>query len=115
MRKFSVPVTVTMSVSDVRPLQPGPAGRQLGDHVAVFDHDLGTHGLQALDVLVDRPRADGTAAGQRDGGFAEAREQRAQGQHRGAHGLDQLVRGFGEAEIAGIELHRAVCPIALGA
>jgi hypothetical protein len=33
--------------------------------VALLDVDLGAHRLQALDVLVDRPRADGAAAGQR--------------------------------------------------
>ena len=106
--RFSVPVTVTMSVRDARALQARAALRQLGDHVAVLDLDLGAHRLQALDVLVDRARADGAAAGQRHRGLAEARQQRAQHQHRGAHGLHQLVRRFGLIERAGVDAHGAV-------
>ena len=98
IRKFSVPVTVTMSVRDAGALQPLQPFGQLGDHVAVLDHDLGAHRLQALDVLVDRARADRAAAGQRDRGLAEARQQRAERQHRGAHGLDQLVGRFGRTQ-----------------
>ena len=71
--RFSVPVTVTMSV-----VMRAPFRRlALGDDVAVLDDDLGAHRLQALDVLVDRPRADRAAAGQRDARLAEARQQRA--------------------------------------
>jgi hypothetical protein len=98
---------------DARALQAGAAFGQARDHVAVLDHDLCAHGLQALDVLVDRPRADGAAARQRHPGMAEARQQRAQGQHGGAHGLDQLVGRLGVAEVAGIQADRAVV-VALG-
>eukprot|EP01137_Pigoraptor_chileana_P029746 Opistho-2@15329 len=93
---------------DARALQPRAALGQARDHVAVLDHDLGAHRLQALDVLVDRPRADGAAARQRHLGMAEARQQRAQRQHRGAHGLHQFVGGLGIAELAGVQAHGAV-------
>ncbi|KAG1433795.1 hypothetical protein G6F57_021917 [Rhizopus arrhizus] len=65
-------------------------GRGLDE--AVLDHDLGAQRLQALDVLVDRARTDRAAARQRHFRSAEAGQQRAQHQDRGAHGLDQLVR-----------------------
>ena len=79
---------------DARALQARGAVGQARDHVAVLHVDQGAHGLQALDVLVDRARADGAAARQRHPRVAETRQQRAQRQHRGAHGLDQLVRRF---------------------
>jgi hypothetical protein len=53
-----------------------PHLRCQGLDVAVLHGDLGAHGLQALDVLVHRPRADGAAAGQRHLGRAEAGQQR---------------------------------------
>ena len=65
-----------------------------GLDVAVLEVDLGAHGLQALQVLVDGPGADGAAAGQGHPGLAEAGQQRPQHQHRGPHGLDQLVGGL---------------------
>ena len=43
--------------------------------IALLDLDLGTHGLQALDVLVDRPGTDGTTTRQRHAGFAATRDQ----------------------------------------
>ena len=54
---------------------------QLGDHVAVLDHDLGTHGLQSLDMLIHRARPDSAAPRQRHRGLAKARQQRPQRQH----------------------------------
>ena len=86
--RFSVPVTVTMSVMMRAPL----SFARLGLDVAVLDRDLGAHRLQALDVLVDRTRADRAAAGQRHRRVAKAGQQRAQHHDRGAHRLDQLVR-----------------------
>ena len=75
--------------TDSRPLQAG----RLGMDIALLDLDLGTHGLQALDVLVDRPRPDSTTTRQRHAGFAAARDQGTKHQNGGAHGLDHLVRG----------------------
>ena len=75
--------------TDARPLQA--AG--LGMHIPLLDLDLGPHRLQPLDVLIDRPGANGATAGQRHPRFATARNQRAEHQDRGAHGLDHLVGG----------------------
>ena len=58
--RFSVPVTVAMSVH-IGAVQALGAG----DDVAVLGEDIGAHSLQAPDVLVDRPRADGAASRQR--------------------------------------------------
>ena len=78
----------------------------LGQDVTVLDADLGTHRLQALDVLVDRPRADRAAPGQRYPRVSTAREQRAQHQDRSTHGLDQIVGRFGRRDLAGVQCHR---------
>ena len=51
--------------------------------------------------------ADGAAAGHRDPGLAQAGQQRAEHEHRGAHGLDQFVGGF-RAERAGRHRHLPV-------
>ena len=40
--------------------------------------------------------------------MAETRQQRPQRQHRGAHGLDQLIGRFGRVEWAGIQVQQAV-------
>ena len=66
----------------------------LGVDVAVLDADLGAHRLQALDVQIDRARADGAAAGQGHARLAEARQQRPQHQDGGAHGFHQFVGRF---------------------
>ena len=70
-----------------RALQAG----HLGVHVTVLHLDLGAHGLQALDVLVHRPRTDGTATGQAHPGLTEASHQRAEHQDGSTHGLDHFV------------------------
>ena len=77
-------------------------------HVTVLHFDVGSHGGQALDVLVHRTRANGAAARQGDFGMAEAGQQRSERQHRGAHGLDQFVRGFGRVQRAGIQVQQTI-------
>jgi hypothetical protein len=59
--------------------------------VAVLDVNVGAHRLQARHVDVHRAGSDGASAGERYVGGAEAREQGAEHQNRGAHGLHQLV------------------------
>ena len=49
-----------------------------GAYVTVFHDHPGAHRLQALHMQVDRARPDGTAAGQRNIGFPETRDQRTQ-------------------------------------
>ena len=59
-------------------------------------------------MLVDGARTNGATARQRHLGVAKPREQGAQRQHRGAHGLDQLVGGFGQVQTACIGAHAAI-------
>ena len=59
--RFSVPVTVTMSNTM---LAPRSRRARRGD-VAARELDARAHRLQALEVLIDRTRADRAAAGQR--------------------------------------------------
>ncbi|MNT30693.1 hypothetical protein D3C72_1665010 [compost metagenome] len=82
---------------------------------AVLDGDLGAHRLQALDVLVHRPRADAAAARQGDAGLAEARHQRPQHEDRRAHGLHQLVRGLGRIDVGGGQRGRGAVNVGPGA
>jgi len=85
---------------DMRAFQAVGAGAD----VAVLDLDLRSHGFQALDVQVDRPRADGATAGQRHVGLTEARDQRPQHQNRRAHGPNQFVGRLKGLDGAGIDL-----------
>ena len=89
-QKFSVPVTVTMSV--VMRAPAGGSGRCGSGRSCSRARPRSRRPWPAgPDVLVHRARADGAAARQRHLRLAKARQQRPQHQHRGAHGLDQLV------------------------
>ena len=92
---------------EVAALQALETWRQAGHHVAVLHGNLSPHGLQALDVLVHRPRTDGATARQRDRGTAKACQQRAQCQHRSTHGLDQFVGRLRLVKSACIDAHGA--------
>jgi hypothetical protein len=78
----------------------------LGVNVAMLDADGRAHGLQALHMLVYRAQADGAASGQRYARAAAARQQRPEDQHRRAHGLHELVRRRGIADLRRGEAHR---------
>ena len=67
--------------------------------------DLRAQELQPLEVLIDRARADGAAAGQRDAGAAETGHERPQHQDAGAHRLHHLVRGFRIGDVLRVDLH----------
>jgi hypothetical protein len=71
----------------------------LSPNVAVFEGDPRAELLQAGDVEVDRPRADGAPAGQGDDGLAEAGQERAEDEDGGAHGPDELVGGLVRADL----------------
>ena len=73
---------------------------RLGFDVAVRLVDARAELLQAEDVQVDGPRADGAAAGQGNARAPAARHQRPQHQAGGAHGLHQLVGRFGRRRCA---------------
>ena len=103
--RFSVPVTVTISITMRAPLRR--LGRARGYSRARCD--LRAHRLQALDVQVDRARTDGAAARQRNARLAEARERRPQHQDGRAHGLHHLVgrlqhRGLRRAQAHAVPL-----------
>ncbi len=67
-----------------------------GFDVAVLLRDLRAETFESLDVEIDGTSADGAAAGKRNAGASAARDQRAENQRGGAHGLDEFVGGFGE-------------------
>ena len=82
---------------------PGRAGID----IAVLDDDFGAEMFKPVDEQVDRPRADGAAAGQRHLGLAHARKQRADDPEAGAHLRDKLVGRGGVDNGAGGEMHGA--------
>ena len=83
------------------------AVRRGGFDVSVGLLDPRAQLLQALDVQVDRAGADGAATRQRHSGAARARQERAQHQTRRAHGLHQVVGGFGRGERLRPDAHHA--------
>jgi hypothetical protein len=91
---------------EARTLEPACARAD----VAAVDLDVRTHGLQARDVDVHRPRADGAAARQRHVRLAETREQRSQHQDGRAHRLDQLVgrEALARGRAVDLDLHLLV-------
>ena len=54
-------------------------------HIAAVDIDLGAELFQAHEMQIDRPRADGAAAGQRDLGLSHAGDQRPEHPEAGPH------------------------------
>ena len=79
---------------------PVQALGRLGHDVAAVDLDLGAQRLEAHQVQVDRPRADGAAAGQGDARLPAARQQRAQHPEARAHAVDHLVGRRGVDDVA---------------
>ena len=77
----------------------------LGPDVAVLEGDRRAELLQAGDVEVDRARADGAAAGQGDDRLAEAGDERAEDEDRGAHGPDELVGRLVRADLRDAQGH----------
>ena len=99
MSRSSVPVTVILSKTNSAPLRRSARGVD----VAVLLHDFRAELLESLDVEIDGTAADGASAGKRDAGMAAARDQRAEHERGGAHGLDQFVGGFGSGEIGAVD------------
>jgi len=81
---------------------PQPVGAGLD--VALLDDDVRPHRPQALDVEIDGPGADRTAARKGDLGLTVSGDQRPEHQDRGPHGLHELVGREGGLEPAGIDL-----------
>ena len=98
-----------VEVHDPAPEPPGLGRPRL--HVALFQRTGDAQTLEALQVVVDGPGPDGAAAGQRNPGAAQAGEQRPQHQHRGPHGLDQIVGRFRAGDGVGVHPHRVALPL----
>ena len=77
------------------------------DHIAAFDLDLGAELLQRHDQEIDRPRADGAAAGHRHLGLAHARQQRRHHPEARAHLGDQVVGRGGVDDVLGRDVQCA--------
>ena len=92
---------------NVRAFQACLPGRQMRFGITVLHLDHSTHGLQPLDVLLDRPCANGATAGQRHPRLAATRQQRPQRQHRCTHGFDQFIRCFGRQRVGRLKAHAA--------
>ena len=94
---FSVPMTVTNGKRDLGAAQPA---RRLGEVVAVAVVDLGAQRAHRVDVQVDRPPADPVAARVADDDPAEARQERAEQDERGAHLGRRLERHEQPVDVA---------------
>ncbi len=68
------------------------AAAGIGDDVAVFEIDAGAQRFEALDMEIDRARADGAAAGQRNLGRTVARQERTGHLEARAHLAHDVVR-----------------------
>ena len=77
------------------------------DHIAAFDVDLGAQRFERHDQQVDRPRADGAAARQRDLGLAHAREQRRHHPEACPHLGNELIGRGGVDDVLGGDVQSA--------
>jgi hypothetical protein len=69
----------------------GQTTRRLHNDITALDFNVRTERLQALDKEVHRPRADRTAAGQRNAGFVHPGNQRADNPEAGPHLGHKLI------------------------
>ena len=83
----------------------------LGHDITVLDLDRRAEFSQTHEVQVDRPCADGAAAGQRHARPAHARHERAEHEHRCAHGPHEIVGRFGVREYGGVDQDIIVLPL----
>ena len=87
----------------------------LSFNVARADGDASAHSLKAFQVQVNRPGANGAAAGQGNSGLAQAGQQGAHNQKGGAHFLHLLKRGGAVRQAGGVNLQGAVFKMSFGA
>ena len=92
----------------------GEAGRGGGVDIASTELDARAKLGQALQMQIDRPRADGTAARHRDPGFPAAGQQRSQHEHRGPHLAHQVIRRGRASNFLCPQRQRGARPIAGG-
>ena len=93
---------------NLRPLQA--VGNRRFD-IAVFQIDDGAHGLKGLQMQVDRPSADGTAAGQGNLRPAFASQQRPHDQEGRPHAPHEVVRRRRRRQIRRVDFQHALLRI----
>ena len=79
-----------------------------GFDITFFQFDLGAQLFQTANVQVDRTRADGAAAWQRNLSLTKTRHQRAQRPDGGTHGFHQVVRSTEYINRAGVNPYRTI-------
>ena len=84
--------------------------RDLAVYVAAGELEGAAERLQALQVLIDRPHADGAAARKRDVGLSTAGQERAERQHARAHLAHEVIRRLVEGHALRVDLHAALRP-----
>ena len=78
---------------------------RLGHHIAFIDLDFGAQRLEAKKEHVDRTRADGAAARQRDARLVAPRQQRSDHPEAGTHPRHQFIGRRGVDDIGGMKGH----------
>jgi hypothetical protein len=87
-----------------------------GDDIAAVELDRGAELLEGKEVQIDRPGADGAAAGERDAGVTAAGDQRAEDPEACPHARHQLIGCLGVDDGFGDEMDGlAVAGILAGA
>ena len=79
-----------------------------GFDITFFQFDLGAQLFQTANVQVDRTRADGAAAWQRNLSLTKTRYQRAQRPDGGTHGFHQVVRSTEYINRTGVNPYRTI-------
>ena len=96
-----------LRAAEVHPAALEPPAH-LADDVAVLGAELRPQLLQPADVQVDRPVADGAAAGDRDDRLPALGQQRPQHADAGPHRLDDVVAGLALLLVDDLDVQRPV-------
>ena len=105
IRAFSVAMTEGSSMKKSHACSPSGAARR---NQLRSTFDLGAERAEGIQVRVEPPAADHVAAGRRHVGAAEAREQRAGEQERGADPLGPVAVHLELGQVRGLEGHDVV-------
>ena len=98
-----VPPTVTFGKTISPPFSPL---RRARDDIAAVDLDFGAEPFDRHDQKIDRPRADGAAAGHRYPRFAHAGDQRRQHPEARPHFRDELIGRGGVDDVGRRNMQR---------
>ena len=83
--------------------------------IAMLQTDIRAESLQPFQMLVDGSGADGAAAGKRHPRPAVPGQKRPENQHRGAHGLDQIIGRLDIVDRCGVDSDNIAVPLDPGA